>query len=187
MGIWTDKKIEKLIQLWEKGMPTAEIGKKLDFSKNAIVGKVHRLGLSNRVSPIKNSSSSKKASVKTKEEKVVLEEKKVSKKTTKTSKKPEVIEEKVVSVPEKNESQNKKEKVSHTGVKLLDLTSGHCCWPVDDAADGEFHFCGKEVYKNKPYCLEHCVLAYSENNNASNISEDIDGNIDIPDNTDYEE
>ena len=57
MGTWTDKKIEKLKQLWEKGVPTAEIGKRLDFSKNAIVGKVHRLGLSNRNSPIKTSSN----------------------------------------------------------------------------------------------------------------------------------
>ena len=38
MSAWTDKKIEKLKKLWEKGLSTAEIGKKLDFSKNANVG-----------------------------------------------------------------------------------------------------------------------------------------------------
>ena len=57
MGTWTDKKIEKLKVLWAKGVSTAEIGKRLDFSKNAIVGKVHRLGLSNRNSPIKTSNT----------------------------------------------------------------------------------------------------------------------------------
>ena len=171
MGTWTDKKIEKLKILWEKGIPTAEIGKRLDFSKNAIVGKVHRLGLSNRNSPIKTSSSSveKTKSVATK--KIQEEKTQHSKKTKvyqeKIEKKESVIKTEIKLKPvQKNESQKntevvKSKKTSSEGVSLIELTSDRCCWPVDDANSDEFHFCGKKVFKNKPYCLEHCAMAYT--------------------------
>ena len=50
---WTDKKILDLKSLWVKGLTTLEIGKRLGISKNAVVGKAHRLGLKGRPSPIK--------------------------------------------------------------------------------------------------------------------------------------
>ncbi len=184
MGTWTDKKIEKLKILWEKGVPTAEIGKRLDFSKNAIVGKVHRLGLSNRNSPIKTKSE--------KVEKVVEKVKKVSTKTVtetpvQTTKKIKEISKKVeveavyktenkVSKPvQKTESvktvetpssvntvsTKQKKSAPEGGVPLIDLGSDRCCWPVDDPNSENFHFCGKKVFKNKPYCLEHCAMAYT--------------------------
>ena len=49
---WTDEKIEDLKKLWAKGLSTAEIGRELGVSKNAVVGKSHRLGLKPRPSPI---------------------------------------------------------------------------------------------------------------------------------------
>lgn len=50
---WTDDKIKQLKKLWSKGKSTVEIAKELGISKNAVVGKVHRLELKNRPSPIK--------------------------------------------------------------------------------------------------------------------------------------
>ena len=50
---WTDEMIEKLKQMWTEGLTTNEIAKRLDVSKNSIVGKVHRLNLKARPSPIK--------------------------------------------------------------------------------------------------------------------------------------
>ena len=50
---WTDKMVEELKKLWNLGITTGEIGKRLGISKNSIVGKVHRLGLEGRPSPIK--------------------------------------------------------------------------------------------------------------------------------------
>lgn len=55
---WTDKMVEELKKLWDMGITTGEIGKRLGISKNSIVGKVHRLGLEGRPSPIKKSSES---------------------------------------------------------------------------------------------------------------------------------
>ncbi len=142
MTEWTDSKINKLKLLWERGVPTAEMGKQLGFSKNAIVGKVHRLGLSNRTSPIKSP-------VKTKVKKEI-------------------------NLIQKDSSQESSKKVKNIklnlkdGVSLINLTSTSCCWPLDEVVDGNFHFCGKQVFKNKPYCLEHCIMAYS---NITNVED----------------
>lgn len=51
--MWNDEKIGKLKKLWQEGLTTGEIGKRLGVSKNAVVGKAHRLGLKGRPSPIK--------------------------------------------------------------------------------------------------------------------------------------
>jgi len=51
--MWNDEKIGKLRKLWSEGLTTGEIGKRLGVSKNAVVGKAHRLGLKGRPSPIK--------------------------------------------------------------------------------------------------------------------------------------
>lgn len=174
MGTWTDKKIEKLIALWEKGVPTAEIGKRLDFSKNAIVGKVHRLGLSNRNSPIKTSS------VKTEKVKKVSPKSEV--KDVQSSKKTKVVEHKKTQekaeVKEKTQIKNESQKTQNLkpkkevfeGVSLNELTSDRCCWPIDDVNSDNFHFCGRKVFKNKPYCLEHCAMAYTTSSSNSKIS-----------------
>lgn len=50
---WTDEQIEDLKALWAEGLTTGDIGKRLGVSKNAVVGKAHRLGLQGRPSPIK--------------------------------------------------------------------------------------------------------------------------------------
>ncbi|SOD96739.1 GcrA family cell cycle regulator [Caenispirillum bisanense] len=51
--VWNDERIELLKSLWAEGLTTGEIGKQLGVSKNAVVGKAHRLGLKGRPSPIK--------------------------------------------------------------------------------------------------------------------------------------
>ncbi|MBF0562515.1 MAG: global cell cycle regulator GcrA-like protein [Alphaproteobacteria bacterium] len=58
--VWTDERIAGLVRLWNEGLTTGEIGKRLDVSKNAVVGKAHRLGLTGRPSPIKRSGVVKK-------------------------------------------------------------------------------------------------------------------------------
>ncbi len=61
---WTDEKVATLKKLWDEGLTTGEIGKRLGVSKNSVVGKVHRLKLKSRPSPIKRT---KKAEVKKEE------------------------------------------------------------------------------------------------------------------------
>ena len=54
---WTDDRIRKLRQLWSEGHSTAEIGRRMGISKNAVVGKAHRLDLPARPSPIRTGGS----------------------------------------------------------------------------------------------------------------------------------
>ncbi len=113
---WTPEKIKLLKKLWQKGKSTVEIGRELGMSKNAVVGKVHRLELDARPSPIKKSTTPK--------------------------------------VPVKEEPENKV-------VTLMDLRINSCRWPIGDLKDPDFHFCGKECQTGKPYCSEHCKIAYT--------------------------
>ena len=53
MTTWTPERVEQLRQLWDEGLTTAEIGKRIGVSKNAVVGKAHRLELPSRPSPIR--------------------------------------------------------------------------------------------------------------------------------------
>jgi len=57
---WTDEKVATLKQLWTEGLTTGEIGKRLGVSKNAVVGKAHRLNLESRPSPIKRKAATVK-------------------------------------------------------------------------------------------------------------------------------
>jgi GcrA cell cycle regulator len=59
--VWTDERIEQLRELWAEGLTTGEIGKRLGVSKNAVVGKAHRLELKGRPSPIKRSKTPRAA------------------------------------------------------------------------------------------------------------------------------
>jgi len=52
---WTPDRIKTLMALWAEGIPTLEIGRRLGVTKNSVVGKVHRLGLTKRQSPINSS------------------------------------------------------------------------------------------------------------------------------------
>jgi len=57
---WTAVRVAALIALWQEGLPTSEIGRRLNVTKNAVVGKVHRLGLTKRESPIQQKKVVKK-------------------------------------------------------------------------------------------------------------------------------
>lgn len=57
---WTDQMVEDLKRMWDEGLTTGEIGKRLGVTKNSIIGKVHRLQLVARPSPIKKKEDTKK-------------------------------------------------------------------------------------------------------------------------------
>jgi len=127
---WTEEAINQLRQMWAEGKSTGEIGKILGVSKNAVVGKAHRLGLESRPSPIKRCGNAE-----------------VGKSESKPKSKP------------KETAENKKEKKKE-GVSLLELTSHTCRWPIGDPKDPDFHFCGQEVMSGKNYCEKHMAEAF---------------------------
>lgn len=131
---WTDQQVDELKRLWDEGLTTGEIGKALGVSKNAVVGKAHRLGLNSRPSPIRRNEEEKK---KASETKVKQEEKEPAKKSAK-----------------------KADKAKDKLFTVNDLTMTSCRWPIGDPKDEDFHFCGKEAIPGKPYCMEHAGVAY---------------------------
>lgn len=134
---WTPDRIKILIAHWEEGLPTSEIGRRLGVTKNSVVGKVHRLGLKKRQSPIRKSATGTTAPKKLKAK---------TKVAVKTQQAP-------VAAP----------KVSRpTGevISLEELTGSMCCWPEGEPGTEDFYFCGEAAIPDKPYCAPHCERAY---------------------------
>jgi GcrA cell cycle regulator len=143
---WTEESVAELRRLWDKGLTANEIAKKLGVTKNAIVGKVHRLCLKARPSPIKpKTDENEELVVETTEEIIVAEP----------------VEETITEVVEVEEVADKKSKKSETDrTKLIDLDSHTCRWPIGDPRDDDFGFCGKKVRVGQTYCDEHAAIAY---------------------------
>ena len=154
---WTDKMVEELKSLWQTGLTTNEIAKQLGVSKNSIVGKVHRLSLLSRPSPIRKKDEKKRV-------------RKVKKETTKaplqevlplTENEPEVETAKnITSAPVETIADKIVENINEYNVKLTDLDNHTCRWPIGDPKDENFHFCGKKVKTGQTYCEEHAAIAY---------------------------
>ncbi|MBO4519616.1 MAG: global cell cycle regulator GcrA-like protein [Alphaproteobacteria bacterium] len=136
---WTDEQVEELKRLWDKGLTTGEIGKALGVSKNAVVGKAHRLGLNSRPSPIRRGDDDVNSAPENTEKATAAKKKKTAK-----------------SEPAKKSQEKEKKKL----FTVNDLTSSSCRWPIGDPKDEDFHFCGKEALPDKPYCAEHAAIAY---------------------------
>ncbi len=167
---WTDQMVEDLKRMWKEGLTTGEIGRRLNVSKNSIVGKVHRLGLSGRPSPIKKKSDAEKtAAPKTspvKENKPKAENTKFEapkseapKATTPTYK---TIKEEKTSfepkfMPKLSSKENSQPKQN---ISLTELDNHTCRWPLGDPKDENFRFCGKKVRIGQTYCDEHSAIAY---------------------------
>lgn len=150
--IWTDEAVEELKKMWDKGMTTGQIAKVLNVTKNSIIGKVHRLCLTARPSPIKKSSGKsveKKASKPQKAEKV--------EKATKTSNK--VVKEAPIS-PISENTKTPVSIVEETNIPLVKLDNHTCRWPMGDPKDEDFCFCGKRIRTGQTYCEEHAAVAY---------------------------
>lgn len=162
---WTEQMVEDLRKMWKEGLTTGEIGKRLNVSKNSIVGKVHRLGLSGRPSPIKKKSEDNTANA-AKEAKAPAAEK-AEKKTVEPVKPaaPAKALPQKAAEPAAKEFEprlaHKEPAKKHNGfVSLTDLDCHTCRWPIGDPKDENFHFCGKKIKIGQTYCDEHASVAY---------------------------
>lgn len=161
---WTDERIALLKKMWKDGKSAAEIAKSLakGVTRNAVIGKAHRMGLSGRPSPIKKPAEApKKEATKApkKEVKEVKEVKVVAKKpvvpvVTGVKHNPLIRE---VAPPR---PQAKEEFPADGGVALIDLSERMCKWPFGDPREDVFTFCGRNIRPGTPYCPEHAGMAY---------------------------
>ena len=188
---WDSTALKKLKALMGKGLSTSEIGKRLGMSKNAVVGKLNRLGW-NAKAGASTSTASKKSATKapakstTKTPAKVAAKSKVApkapakkvatkpaakkattttaKKTsgTKTPAKPAPAPKKEPKVSSKTSAKNlaMHQRIIQHSLEMANLKPNQCRWPIGDPDSENFHFCGKTVFTGKPYCYEHCRLAY---------------------------
>ena len=140
---WTDERVELLKKLWADGLSASQIAAELGgITRNAVIGKVHRLGLSGRA---KSPSSSSPRPRKARSSGMM----RISRPTIRGNTalaydyEPELME-----IPVEQRK------------SLLQLTEKTCRWPIGDPGGGEFFFCGGDTANELPYCSYHSRVAY---------------------------
>ncbi len=152
---WTEERVAELKKLWAEGHSASQIAKRLgNVTRNAVIGKVHRLGLSGRATPSrpvkrpprlarpKPQHVARQASGATGSANVPA--------TTDTPPAPVIREVNVE--PQRLPNGDM--------VTVMTVKDSMCKWPVGDPADPAFGFCGHATHDGAPYCTEHARLAF---------------------------
>lgn len=157
---WNTDTIARLRSLWAEGLSTAEIGRRLGCSKNAVIGKSHRLDLPARPLPIRRDGARKLLAPRRPRcpSLVELQTRPVS----------PSIPRPVGAIPvavraDRTEAAPPTRTVQETiPVSRAILGNQPCCWPIGEPGTRWFRFCEAPNEAGKPYCPEHCGLAYRQ-------------------------
>lgn len=149
---WTDERVEQLRKLWEAGLSASQIAAELgNITRNAVIGKVHRLGLSGRA---KCSSSSAPRPRK-------------ARAPTHMVRIPRPAVRGNTALAQAFEMELDPDPIAYDNVvpmsqrrSLLELTEEHCRWPIGDPGSPDFFFCGGKSIVGLPYCAHHSRVAY---------------------------
>ena len=184
---WTDERVETLKRMWGEGQSASQIAKELGgVTRNAVIGKVHRLGLSNRAGSGGNAgkaAAKEKAPSKPAAPKAPPKAKTKAAPASKPAQEGPELDENGIPIsaarraiipagqplppqpsaneisPEALAKVNEVEK-SAKKISLMELTEKTCKWPVGDPATDDFWFCGLPVQSGKPYCEAHVGVAF---------------------------
>jgi GcrA cell cycle regulator len=152
---WSSERIEQLRSLWHDGLSASQIAAQLGgITRNAVIGKAHRLGLTGRPSPIKNRPSGvvrRQAPARPRpERRPVAPPVRVAHAPATAAPVVRRVESPLPPV----------ELGDMPGATILTLTDRICKWPIGDPRDADFHFCGRVSSEGLPYCAEHARRAY---------------------------
>jgi GcrA cell cycle regulator len=148
---WTDERIELLKKLWGDGLSASQIAAELGgITRNAVIGKVHRLGLSGRA---KSPSSATPRPRRARPSNMLRVSRPSMRGNTalayaydvESEPEPEVIEN-IIPIGQRR--------------TLLQLNEDTCRWPIGDPSSPEFFFCGGKPSTGVPYCGYHSRIAY---------------------------
>jgi GcrA cell cycle regulator len=132
---WTDERVEQLKSLWTEGLSASQIARALGgVTRNAVIGKVHRLGLAGRAGPPR---AERPRSAGT--HKVIMRQ---------AAPEPQVVEEDPIILD------------NGSFATVLTINDRMCRWPIGDPSENEFHFCGHKPKSGSPYCEAHARKAY---------------------------
>lgn len=134
---WTEDRVELLKKLWAEGLSASQIARTMgDVTRNAVIGKVHRLGLSGRATTSR-ADRPRRATIPKPQPKPVVAE-------------PASVAEATLSNGE--------------FATVMTLNGVMCRWPIGDPGASDFHFCGNQTESGEPYCTAHAELAYQPSN-----------------------
>jgi GcrA cell cycle regulator len=138
---WTDERVETLKKLWLEGLSASQIAKHLGgVTRNAVIGKVHRLGLSGRAAPSQPTRPAFKAP---RPPRPVVSHP-VARRAVEHAPAPRPIT-----------------YVEEPGTATVLTLGAHMCkWPIGDPSTDDFTFCGRRSAGEGPYCVEHARVAY---------------------------
>ena len=141
---WTDERVEVLKKLWLDGLSASQIAKQLGggVTRNAVIGKVHRLGLSGRATP---SKPARPVVVR-----MAPRPRPIS--TPAAPRRPTPLP----TVAQPTVIVRREEPGSAT---VLTLAQHMCKWPIGDPSSRDFTFCGKAA-GGHTYCADHAAIAY---------------------------
>lgn len=140
---WTEERVALLRKLWAEGLSASQIAKQLGgVTRNAVIGKVHRLGLAGRATP----SRPAKRPVRTARPRIIGPS---APRLRTISSLPTVI------IPDLEPLKLEDGKAA----SVLTLNDTMCKYPIGDPTDASFAFCGR-ASSSGPYCQDHARLAY---------------------------
>ena len=155
---WTAEAIDQLRGFWAEGHSTAEIGRRMGISKNAVVGKAHRLNLPARPSPIRREAEGEAAP------RAVPQPRRQPAASPAPTPAPMVREaaplrrlEASVPVAPAAAPPVPPAMVVRPFPRASART---CCWPLGEPGTPDFRFCTGNATPGKPYCAEHASVAY---------------------------
>jgi GcrA cell cycle regulator len=153
---WTDERVETLKKLWADGLSASQIAGELGgITRNAVIGKVHRLGLSGRAkSPTTAAPRPRKA-------RAHAHMLRVSR--------PAIRGNTALAHAYEQEAEPEPQLVDNIipiGQRrtILELTEDTCRWPIGDPGSADFFFCGGQTITSLPYCAYHSRVAYQPAN-----------------------
>ncbi len=159
---WTDERVETLKKLWQEGHSASQIAKQLGgVTRNAVIGKVHRLGLSGRAAPSQPTRPLyKPARPPRPAQAPVHAERPAPSHGTPIARREPVISRPVISQPIVPY-------IEEPGTAtVLTLGAKMCKWPIGDPSSDSFSFCGRRSDDGTPYCVEHARVAYQPSQKA---------------------
>jgi len=147
---WTDERVELLKKLWSDGLSASQVAAQLGgVTRNAVIGKVHRLRLSGRGKSVSAAASRKSNS----SSHMVRRSRASIRGNTALA---HVYDYNAEATPEQIEN------IIPIGQRcsLLELTQQNCHWPIGDPGSSDFIFCGGNSVPGLAYCAYHCRIAY---------------------------
>ncbi|MEZ5855728.1 MAG: GcrA family cell cycle regulator [Hyphomicrobiaceae bacterium] len=151
---WNDERVELLKKLWAEGLSASQIAGRLgSVTRNAVIGKVHRLGLSGRATTTRMKSHRPRVRVGAAKRPPAKPRFAQTGNTALRALYQADVEPYVPPVEEI-------EIPLHQRKSIQTLEECHCRWPIGDPQEADFHFCGKNKVAGLPYCEFHARRAF---------------------------